>query len=207
MTQIDLTLTLDAAEFWPEPETCPDWPLARDEFNRAMNAPRSRDDAALRLRDLGRLLNQTDTTRAPTEAERARLKAQYFRAGQVVNWRWDALGLTGTAPASPSVQREAELIVEAVHLRGYLRRLDTAAQIARERAEAGRLSQLRARVDAAPDTLADLERQLVDAEQGEARYRQWEADRLAAARAHELRVQIDGVRAEVAQAARGLDAA
>ncbi|MBR3370313.1 MAG: hypothetical protein IKG52_06760 [Rhodobacteraceae bacterium] len=198
--QIDLTMVLDPSELWADPENTPDWPLARDDYNRAMTGPRSRDDAILRLRDLGWMLNGTDTTRTPTEAERERLRTEFFRTARHVNWRWDALGLSGTAPASPAVAQRATLIVESCHLRGVLRKLDSRKAAAMARDEARRVASLRAMVDNAPDALAQLEAQLAEAEAGEARYQQWLADQAAAARAHELRHQIAGIRSEAAQA-------
>lgn len=203
----DLTMTLDPSELWPDPAACPDWPLVPNTFNRAMTAPGSREQAAQRLRDLGRMLDNTDMVRAPTPAERASLRQRYFRAGSVVNWKWDQLGRTGTAPASPAVEREAQLIADACHLRGYIRRLDEAAQAEPERAEAARLESLHRRADDAPETLRRLEDQLAALADAEARFLQSQADQRAAALAHDLRHQIDGVRAEAAQARRALDAA
>jgi hypothetical protein len=201
-TQPDLTLVLDPAELWPAPEGCPDWPLAFDDINRAMNGVGGRDEAAARLHDLARLLNDDKPTRAPTDTERARLRGEYFAPGNVIDWRWSQLGLDHMRPASSAVTSRARLIVEAAHLRGHLRKLDARAAAAAERKEAARLASLRAAVDRAPETLADLERQLAEAEMGEARHLQRLADEQAAHRAHELRAQIVGVKAEAEQAAR-----
>lgn len=197
---LDKTLTLDPAELWSDPADCPDWPLSLDMLGRVVPVGRSREEAAERLRQIHHMLHDGATTQAPTEAERADMHARYFQPGALVNRRWDALGLTGTAPASPAVSEAAQVIVEAVHIRGYLRKLDSAAETERARTEANRLEALRRRVDGAPETLRRLEEQLAEAEEGEARYKKWLADQHAAARAAELRDQIDGVRAEAAQA-------
>ena len=203
----DLTLVLDPSELWPDPAACPDWPLSLDMTGRNVSVGASRDEAAARLRQIHRFLHDGASTRAPTPAERADLRQRYFRTGTRVNWRWDALNLADTVPASPDVSDRAELLVQAAHVRGYLRKLDTAAETERERAEAARLETLRRRVDGAPGVLAGLEAQLAELAEAEARHLQRIEDERAAARARELRHQIDGVKAEAAQAARVLDAA
>lgn len=206
-TAVDLTMTLDCTELWPDPAACPDWPLQLDMHGRDVSTGASRDEAAARLRQIHRFLHDGAATRAPTPAERASLRQRFFRTGTRVNWRWDALNLADLAPASPDVADRAELLVQAAHVRGYLRKLDAHSDAARQRAEADRLESLRRRVDDAPETLRRLEDQLAAAEAGEARYLQWQADQRAAARAAELRAQLDMVRSEAAQARRALDAA
>lgn len=197
----DLTMTFDPAALWPDPEDCPDWPLARDALNRAMNAPRSAEEARAKLRGLGYALNGEASARAPTGAECAAARERFFAEGSEVNWRWPLLGFGHLRPATPSVRDASNLIVEAAHIRGYLRKLETrAANAAQAKADAEQ-ARLRALVDGFPNTLAGLERQLEKASEGEARHLQRVADEADARRAHDLRHQITATRQEAERAA------
>lgn len=209
MTQVDLTMTLDPVAIWPDPETCPDWPLTTDALNRGMNPPRSLSQAHEHLSYLSRALNDGKPVTAPTDAQRAELQERYFtaRTSQFATHRvWDALGLTDIRAALPGVNSTAQQIVQACHLRGYIRKLSERDRLARERAEAQRIASLQAKIASAPDQLAAFERQLAEAEKGEARHLQRLADEQDAHRAAELRRTIAAIRSEAAQATAALAA-
>lgn len=209
MTQVDLTMTLDPVAIWPDPETCPDWPLTTDSFNRGMNPPRSLSQALEHLSHLSRALNDGKPVTAPSDAQRAELHERYFtaRTNPYATHRvWDALGLTDIRAASPGVNSTAEQIVQACHLRGYIRKLSERDRLARERAEAHRIASLQAKVADTPAMLARFEAELAEAEKGEKRHLQRLADERDAARAAELRVAIAAIKSEAAQAKAALAA-
>ena len=210
MTQTDLTMVFDPAAIWPNAEDCPDWPLANDALNRRMNPPRSLVEAQGSLSHLGRAMNDGKPVTAPTDAQRAELRARYFKARPsptATHRVWDALGLTDIRAASPGVNSTAEQIVLACHLRGYIRKLSERERLARERRAAARLAGLRDKVGRAPDQLARFAAELAEAEKGEKRHHQRLADEHAATRAAELRRAIDAITSEAAQAEATLAAA
>lgn len=141
--QPDLTLALDATTLWPDPESCPDWPLYRDNLSAQMNSIGGRKDAEDRLQALGGALNRGPGRLVPpTKAMAERALAEHFSPGNAGNWRWDVLGLTDKRP-SRATNQVADLIVEAAHIRGYLRKLD--ARTKRAAQEAAEREELRAR--------------------------------------------------------------
>lgn len=198
--RIDRTQVLDPVEFWPKPLDCPDWPFLTGTMQ--YDGPRGRRGAEARLEVIGQHLNRgARQLKVPTQAEREYAVAATFKRQ---NGPWYALGITGLAPLGMMAEREAELMVQACHLRGYLRKLDALAE-QEVKAEHQR------REHEARHTLAEF-RRIVPAEVEElnslkeaaARHQQRLDDERAASQAHALRQHIDTLHAAAVNAAHKL---
>lgn len=197
----DLTMVIDPVGRGPDPEACPDWPLSRDDFNRAMRPPRPASDARTRLRAIGVVLHRGTVARVPTDAERAEARGRFFANEAKINWQWSALGFDGIRPAAGGQRQAAHLIVEAAHLRGYLRKVEAREGSAAKAKTDAEKASLQATVDAFPDTLAAYQARLAAVAVGEARHLQRLADEADARRSSDVRGQIEAIRAEAERAA------
>lgn len=118
---IDLTMVLDPAELWPDVSQCPDWPYVPP-TNRD-HIPRGRQAAEEALAALRRHLTHGAPTRDPSPSEQAALRVEIFSSDRVENSWAIRHGIFGLGPRSPT-DRRPDAVVQAAHIRGYLRRLN-----------------------------------------------------------------------------------
>ncbi|WP_333830597.1 hypothetical protein [Pararhodobacter sp.] len=198
----DLTLTRDPATIWPDAMACPDFPL--QSRGAAHKDAWSRKDAEARLRTVSGVLNGGGPLRAPTEEERADAMERYFQprnpaVRSIRDEKFDARGFTGLMPATGS--GNGDLIAEAVHLRGYLRKLaaqeERAATDQQDRAE----SNARSTLDNYRDSIAAKKAEAEALAEGAARYRQWLDDRAAFERLRLMPHDLERLRSGVVSAA------
>ena len=200
-TRIDRTQILDPKDYWRDPATCPDWPVMGP--NHRYEGPRGKVGAEARLEAIGRFLNRgPGTLRVPTEDEREQqFSATFRRSGSA----YYAIGIDNLSPLGRLVEAEAELIAEACHLRGYLRKLEIKAQAevdqvqVRKNYEAQRtLEEYRRN---APAQIAEIEA-LAEAV---ARHKQREEDERAVSRTYALRQTLTQTHSAAVRAAHALD--
>ncbi|WP_293875876.1 hypothetical protein [Sphingomonas sp. UBA978] len=199
-TKIDRTQILDPKDYWRDPATCPDWPALTG--TQRYDGPRGKVGAEQRLQAIGQYLNRgPGTLRAPTPDERDQhFSATFRRTGSP----WHHLGLNELSPLGRMVEGEAELMAEACHLRGYLRKLEVKAAASAEADEHRRLSEARRTLDeyrfAAAADVAEIEA-LAEAV---ARHQQREEDEKAVARTYSIRQQLSARHSAAVQAAHTL---
>ncbi|WP_374470308.1 hypothetical protein [Phenylobacterium sp.] len=211
-TSLDLTLVLDPAEAWPDAEACPDWPL-RPMQTASGHGVVGEAAAKEQLELLQQHLGRNAELRPPTESERATLRSRYFRdydpeeaGGQGRNiGPWStSLGLRGFTWRDRSTEAPAQQMVEALHIRGYLRKLEER----RARQAAGAQQQARdvaqAKLDRYERTVVGLGEELSGLLEAEARHKQQLEDEKAARRCFEIRQVIDGAYREAVRAAADL---
>lgn len=187
----DLTLIRDYVEIWPDPMDCPDYPFV--DFGHIQGKARlDRDEAEATLAALRDDLHpQGVILRAPTKEEAEELLQKHFRPSVPTESdgqerRIANLGFAGWR-AQPGGKKIVRQIVDAVHLRGYLRKLDAeqeAAEISEAEAENQRLKRS---VDEYETARGTYDRQMETLAEGDARYRQWLADKRAYAQAEDMR--------------------
>jgi len=206
MSNPDLTQVLDVAELWPEPADCPAWPLNANQQSAAMNPPAPRSAAEQRLTTLNRALNGENPVREPTDDERQRLIEKHFTdeplnaAYPGADWRYSALGLPFIRDRVPS-DKTPGMIVEAAHLRGYLRKMDAKAERdAKAQAEAEQ-RRLQHKVEGFPERRQALIDELESLAEAEARHQQMLEDEKAAQRCRDLRQRIEGMARQAREAA------
>lgn len=201
---IDLTLIIDPAQQWPDPESCPDWPLM-DELSARMNSIGGPQDAQSRLATLERSLNRAPDARdfkMPTQAEKKSALDEHFAPSQGAsgNWRWDRLGFAHLIPRRRT-SNVADMIVEAAHIRGYLRKLEKRA----DREQAARAASKRAALERDVESYQpDLERLQGELDGiSEAAQRHWQRleDERAFHRANDLRRAIKDTHSRAAASA------
>ncbi|MCC5992489.1 MAG: hypothetical protein JJT99_08185 [Rhodobacteraceae bacterium] len=201
----DLTLTKDPAAIWPDALDCPDFPLQSRgaEFKPAW----ARADAEKRLRALSGILNGNGPLRAPTDAERAEALERHFkpRMAAIRGLRevtFETRGFPGLVGAIGT--NHGDLIAEATHLRGYLRKLAVQAEQAAADAQARAERRARATLD---DYRATIEAKKAEAEalaDGAARYRQWLDDQRAYERLQAMPRDLEGLHQGAVAAAQEL---
>lgn len=141
-TAPDYTLARNPAELWPDPMACPDFPFSTGLPGATRTGGRySLDDARNRLAIIGAQVNAPDTElRVPTPAEIADFERRCFAqigAGDTSqkNARFAALGFPGLRPANGEPGEVARRVMEAIHLRGYIRKLEIEAERAAQEAD------------------------------------------------------------------------
>ena len=201
MSNVDLTQLFDPAKQWPNAETCPDWPI---NLGNPMGhqPPGSVALAEQKLEYLSGLLNKGAATRKPNATDISQIKKQYFAVGNH-GPHWLALGFTGLT-VKPGTRQEAELIVEAAHIRGYLRKLklrqDRAVQLTGD--EVKRYN--RGIVDTYKRQSVIAKKELEQLSAAEERHKQRIADEQAFKRANYLRQHLTHLRSEAGMAANRL---
>jgi len=199
-TAIDRTQILDPKAFWPDAMACPDWPCLGPQ--QGFNGPRGKVGAEMRLEAIGSYLNRgPGALRAPTSDER---DAEFSRTFRRNGSNWHHLGIRELSPLGRMVEGEAGLIVEACHLRGYLRKLET--KVVRDAEAAERAKQAEARrtlEDYRATAPAEIEefRSLAEAV---ARHQQRLEDERAFDRSRALRQHVETLHSAAVQAAHTL---
>ncbi|SLN09977.1 hypothetical protein ROJ8625_00137 [Roseivivax jejudonensis] len=196
-TKPDLTMVRDPASIWPDPFECPDYPLTV--AGERLTGAYSRAQAEQKLRTLSKQMNGNHSLHKPSEHERSAALSTHFkqqRGHGPARPLMNALGFTDMAPT-----QQGKLIAQAVHLRGYLRKLEArdaerekAAQERREHKARSKLERYSSYVDGLE---AEADELLARAE----RYRQFLADKAAYHRVMDLRTEIDATHREAATAA------
>lgn len=210
--QIDKTLIINPAEVWPEPSDCPTWPLNRDAKSAAMNGPGNRQDAEQRLAKLHNALHGDKPTRAPSDAERQKLIERHFTGEPLsagysgAKWQYEALGMPFIRDCSNS-DNAAGMVVEAAHIRGYLRKLDAKAEADAKARAAAEDARLRDKAEGWPAREKALQKELDSLAEAEARHKQALEDEQAARRCVEIRQQLRNGQQQAQKAAAELEAA
>lgn len=201
---VDLTLVFDLAEVWPDPEACPDWPRRLMQTSQGL-AVQGEASAREQLQRLQVHLARTDKLREPTADERASARRDHFRdLDQPQAGEWACIGLAGITYSNHVKESAARHIVEATHIRGYLRKLET------RRARAGEIEADRertrhqARLDRYERLAAQMQGELAGLAEAAARHQQRLDDEKAFDRATDLRRSLAGAYAEACTAARAL---
>lgn len=202
----DLTMTFNPAEFWPDAQACPDWPVL--DVHDPGNWMRGRRPAVERLERLQAMLSGDHAVRSPTAAEVERSKAEHFQQLDnprvSPNVRWYQIGFTGYGPRRANDQRAADHIVEALHLRGYLRKLDEQDAQRAERAKADETAHQRRYVDSYTASLPGKLKQLDELAPAIARHKQRLEDEAAVQRASNIKQEVRHGYAEARRAASAL---
>jgi len=155
----DLTLIFDPAEVWPDPDACPDWPLTPQQNAQGLGFVGLKA-AGERLEHLQHVLGRSAPLAPPTDEEREALRRRYFveysadeNNGQGRNvGPWSiSLGLRGVSWRDHTTESTARMIVEALHVRGYLRKLDAMAERHKVVAEDHKRRGLQQTLDAYPN--------------------------------------------------------
>ena len=194
---IDRTMTLDPAALWPNPLDCPDWPL--EHGTRRYEGPRGRQGAEMRLEQLRQHLNRgSGKLRAPTADERRTLHAKFFRPE---GSEWGQLGISGLSVRDRTGERDARVIVDAAHVRGYLRKLDAQEAQAAEAKEQSELDHAKRTLDGFNQALAAGRAELTQLAEAEARHKQRIEDERAFARCREIRINLQHSHFPAVQAA------
>ena len=198
---IDMTHVLDPAEFWPDPMSCPDWPMEYDDgySKRRYEGPRGKAGAEMRMQMLGSALNRGITNlRKPTQEERAAEFARTFKRAGSPFYRY---GINDLAARDRLTEDQARMMVDALHVRGYLRKLEAIearqeeARKERPRAEARQtLARYRNTVDGSTEEIAALA-------EAAARHQQRIDDEKAFNRSRMLRQNLETLHANAVTAA------
>ena len=196
----DLTLVVDAVALWPKPEDCP-----VGLFDLDPTLPQAEE----MLAGLARRCNGGKPTRKPTPAECAAALATHFSernraiSGQ---WerQWDAMGgpFADLAPSSRS--RLSFDIVQAVYLRGHIRRLQHAADQATKRRQADAARVQTAKVSAFAGHLQRMEAEIAASTEAAARHAQRVKDEGMARALPYLRIDLERVWREACTAAEAI---
>ena len=201
--KIDRRLILDPKDFWPDALKCPDWPALGP--NEVHPGRIGKLGAEQRLETIGLHLNRGDgELRVPTQDERDDVFARTFRRVPNNNPRWQRIGIRNLSPLGMMVESHAELMVEACHIRGYLRKLEAAEKRAVEQAEEHRKAEARR-------TLADYRAQataeiaeIKSLAEAAARHCQRIEDERAFARSQMLRDHVETLHSAAVRAAHTL---
>lgn len=196
-TIVDRTLILDPAALWPDPLSCPDWPV--EIGGRRYEGLRGRKGAKARLEMLSQHLNRgAGKVRPPSKDEREELSAKMFLQSGT---EWHHLGIRGLSSRDRTVERDAHVIVDAVHVRGYLRKLDAQEKAQAEADERQKIAQARRRLDGYNQSVTDGRAELTALAEAEARHRQRIEDEQAFNRCHAIRQNLRHGHYDATQAA------
>lgn len=182
---VDQTLVFDPAAVWPDPQACPDWSAPMGD-----RALASRGDAEDRLLMLHRTLGRGRPTRPPSPEEAEQLRSEHFREITPDTGPWSlSLGLRGITWRDHVKESAARQMVEALHLRGYLRKLEDAETRRVETRVAEQVLRHQDTVDGYADACRALAAQADPLRDAAARHEQREADERAYFQLRELRQQ------------------
>lgn len=185
-TRVDRTQILDPKDYWRDPASCPDWPVLGP--NSRYVGPRGKAGAEARLELIGQYLNRgTGTLRAPTEEEREQQFAATFRRSGSPWYHW---GINNLSPLGMAVEGTAELMAEACHLRGYLRKLAAVEAREVEAVEDGKLRTARRTLEDYRATVAGDIEAIEALTEAVARHEQRLADEKAVSQRYGLRQQL-----------------
>lgn len=199
---IDLTLTFDPAEVWPDPLSCPDWPLRPMETRTGQTVIGERM-AREQLELVQYKLARTTNHRPPTAAERKRARAHFFRdtdQPQAGDWS-HSLGLRGVTIRDRTTEDGARAIVEGLHIRGYIRKLERQAERDAQQKEADARRRAQHRVDTFSEAHRAMAEEFAALEEAEKRHLQRLADEQAVGRRRDLKSAASQLKFEARRAA------
>jgi hypothetical protein len=192
---IDRTQVLDPLEFWPKPTDCPDW--------KVFTGITGKRGAEMRLEAIGQALNRgAGKLRSPTEKERLALIAQTFRRSGS-DWH-QRFGIMGLSSASHMVYEDANLIVEACFLRGYMRKLEVQEDDQKSTVSQQALHRARRTLDNYRDTARPQIEEFHSLAEAAARHQQRLDDEKAFDRSADLRRQVANLHRDAVAAAHTL---
>lgn len=205
----DLTEVLDPAELYGD-RPCPPWPYVPPGYPHHIASGRQAAEAALeKLRAL--LHPSGGDLRQPTSKERESLKAsffapmvpQHFEDPDEAAWK-HRHGVSGLTPRHRG-DRRTDAIVEAAHIRAYLRQLETEEARSAERQAASETARARLTLDQSVEQARTLAAEYEALKEAEARHLQHCADERAFYRANEIkRQQMPGLASAIRAAANKL---
>lgn len=195
-TAIDRTQVLDVTKLWPNPLDCPDWPV--EVGTRRYEGRRGRAGAEDQLERLGQILNRARHIHSPGEDER---EAAFNRVFIAKGSMFQHLGLHNLSALDRTTEDQARLIVDAAHVRGYLRRLDAEEDRAAEARKRNELAAAESTFDKWSASVAAAEKELAELADAVARHRQRVEDEKAFHRSREIRHNIRHSHFPAAQAA------
>lgn len=186
---VDLTMVFDPAAVWPDPQACPDWSM-RGAGERVLC---SQADAEDRLLVLHQSLGRGMPTRLPSPEDLTSVRETYFKECTGVGPWSLTLGFPGYTWRDHVRESEARLIVEALHLRGYLRKVEVREARQAESREAAERRHLEEAVAGYAQRAEGLQARLNGAKAGEARHLQRVADEADAAEAADVRRSLQAL--------------
>lgn len=197
---IDRTQILKPEQFWPNAADCPDWPALRP--TEQYLGPRGKAGAEQRLEAVGRGLNRGHgKLRVPMPAE---VEAEFARTFRRSGSTWYHLGIRELSALGMMAEGDAGLIVEACHLRGYLRKLEAKATQEVDEAKRRRANEARQTLEDYRATVPAEIEEIKSLAEAAARHRQRLDDEKAFDRSHMLRQHIEGLHNYAIQAAHTL---
>lgn len=204
-TTLDRTRILDIEKLWPDPLDCPDWPI---EFNhghtqRRYNGRKGRDGAVEQLERLGELLNRGGRLHKPTAEEREDAFNRVFTRGGASFRPAQELGLD-LSPLDRTTEKQAEMIIQAAHVRGYIRKLDALQARAAEDEKRRKTEAAQKTVDGFAVLVDSSRKELTELAEAEARHRQRIEDERAFARCSDIRKNLMLAHGEARMAAHQL---
>jgi hypothetical protein len=198
----DRTQILDPKDYWPNVRECPDWPHLGQ--HQRYNGPCGKAGAEARLEAIGWHLNRAAATlHVPTADERTSDFARIFkRSGSFSNWY--ALGIIDLSPLGRLAEDEASMMVEACHIRGYLRKLDDAVLRDAEAAEQRKQAEARRTLERYRADTPDRIEEINSLAEAAARHQQRIDDEAAFRRRDMLIQSVGGGHSEAVKAAHSL---
>lgn len=200
MSQADLTQTFNPEKFWPKADACPDWPLSIGSI--VSHGAGSKQAAEKRLSYINNYLHQGVELHAPTAKEVEQIKSDYFSQGNH-GQHWLALGVYGLT-VRPGTRDMADLIVEALHIRGYLRKLEDRERRNQQSIDDENTYRNRQTVESYKRSVPECERQLAELADAEARHKQRLEDEKAFNKAADIRQSLKFSKSEAERAAHAL---
>lgn len=198
----DRTNILDPKEFWPDILQCPDWPVVG--ITQSFDGQRGKAGAEARLETIGLHLNRGATSlRAPTADERLDEFARTFRRNGT-NMRWYAIGINNLTALGMMAEADADLMVEACHLRAYIRKVEAVAIRDAERAADQRKSEARRALEEYRATVPGYVEEIASLADAVARHNQRIEDEKAERRTRYLRDHAQTLHSVAVQAAHTL---
>lgn len=195
-TAIDRTQILDIEKLWPTPSDCPDWPFEMG--TRRHEGRRGRAGAVEQLERFNIILNRSGEVHPPSDHER---EAAFNRVFIAKGHMFQHLGLRNLSALDRTTEDQARLIVDAAHVRGYLRKLDHLETKAKVDAEAAKIAKARRDLESFDRHVERKRAELAERAEAVARHRQRIEDEKAFLHCRDIRANIGLAHHDAVQAA------
>lgn len=200
---VDRTQLLSPADYWPNAIDCPDWPQLGP--NQGFDGQRGKAGAEARLIAIAFHLNRgAGQVQAPTPQDREAVIGRTFSRGPTRNASWQALGIRDLNPLGMMAEDDAKLIVEACHIRGYLRKLEVKAERDAEAAKRQKEAEARRTIEEYRTKGRAAIEEISALAEAAARHQQRVEDEQAFHRTFNLRQHVDTLHSAAVQAAHTL---